>query len=71
MTRKLQILRDEYNKLRGEYWLAVLGDDPVRVEYLESEINKLDILITAYQTKAMLSQKIKQLEQSIEVGYDG
>jgi len=71
MTKNLQSIKDKYDSLRGEYWLAVLGDDPVRVEYLESEINKLDILITAYQTKAMLSQKIKQLEQSIEVGYDG
>jgi len=70
MTRKLQILRDEYNKLRGEYWLAVLGDDPIRVEFVESEIDKLHTLIVAHETKAMLAAKIKQLERSIEVVYD-
>jgi len=59
MTKKLQILRDEYNKLRGLYWLVVLDNDHEREEYLYNRLNRLQALIAAQEARAMLESKIK------------
>ena len=68
MTRKLQILRDEYNKLRGEYWLSVIGDDRAREDYLYSRLNRLEVLIAAQQARAILASEIKQLDKVLTKG---
>jgi hypothetical protein len=68
MTKRLQNLIDKYNSLRGEYWLAVLDDDPIKVEFLTYEIDRYQTLIAAQQARAILASEIKQLDKVIARG---
>lgn len=70
MTKKLKSIMDKYNSLRTQYFYAVTGDDPIRTEYLENEINRLELLIAGQQAAGMLTSKIKQLDKILEVGND-
>jgi len=63
MTKVTRTLVDKYNDLRGEYWLAVLGDDPIRTEYLENELSRIETMIASTKASNMLEREIKRIDR--------